>query len=73
MDLRVIEAVAGEPVHFVDDHVVDGMFLDVAEHLLQFWPRVGELGGLAPLDELLDDHSVDRCRLATIGFQLCGQ
>src|SRR5690606_17329934 len=56
MDHRVIDAVAGEAVHLVDDAVVDLVLLDVAEEALQLGPVRG-FRGLARGAELGDDRS----------------
>ncbi|MCT1437547.1 hypothetical protein M3G55_09700 [Brachybacterium paraconglomeratum] len=66
MDDRVVEAVAGDPVDFVDDAVVDWVGSDVVEHLLEC-TSAGRLRGLAGFDEFLDD---DRAEL--FGLALCG-
>ncbi len=36
VDLDVVDAVAGEAVELVDDHVVDGVLVHIFEHALQF-------------------------------------
>nr|WP_193095661.1 hypothetical protein [Brevibacterium sp. FME17] len=71
MDDRVIEPVASESVDLVDDAVPHRVGCDVVEHLLQ-GAAAGGLGGLAGLDELLDDDRAELFGLALGGFSLGG-
>src|SRR5699024_280248 len=71
VDGYVVGAIAGEPIHLVDDAVGDRVGLDVLDHLHQRGP-VGLAGGLACVDELLDDDRVDLVGLAPVRLTLGG-
>ncbi|MFT3855124.1 MAG: hypothetical protein QM733_20675 [Ilumatobacteraceae bacterium] len=66
-----IDAVAEDPVEVVDDDVVDVvMHFDPPHHLLEPRSLVDAGGGLAGLDELLDDLSPEAVRFALHGLPL---
>ncbi|QQE48150.1 hypothetical protein I6H91_08265 [Micrococcus luteus] len=69
MDHGVIEPVAGEAVDLVDDAVPHRVRGGVVEHLLECASLCG-FGGLAGLDELLDDDRAELFGLALHGFAL---
>jgi hypothetical protein len=61
---------AGEPVHLVEDHVVDIFgFLDEGQHALEL-AAVGGLGGLAPIHEHLHHLGVESLGLAFASLPL---
>lgn len=62
-DRRVVVAIASEPVHLVDDHVIQvALCLKAGEQFLQFGP-VGGLGRLTPVDVLGDNLGIKLRRL----------
>ncbi|WGX98850.1 hypothetical protein QJ852_10455 [Nocardioides sp. L-11A] len=71
VDGHVVGAVAGEPVHLVDDAVGDLVGLDVLDHPHQLG-TVGLAGRLAGVDELLGDDRVQLAGLAQVRLALRG-
>nr|WP_198145185.1 hypothetical protein [Kocuria salsicia] len=71
MDDRVVEAVASQAVDLVDDAVLDGVLGDVVEHVLE-GAALRRLGGLARLDELLDDDGAKLVSLSLSRLALGG-
>ena len=69
VDRDVVGPVPGQPVDLVDDHVLDGVLGDEPSMPLQLGP-VGGLGGLAAVDELLDDNRARAVGLAPAGLAL---
>ncbi|MGB2756337.1 MAG: hypothetical protein WBD02_01585 [Acidimicrobiia bacterium] len=71
-DGDVVGAVSGVAVDLVDDDVVDVAFgLEPREHCLELWPVRG-LGGLAPVDVLLNDDGAEALGLAEACVALRG-
>ncbi|HEV7942665.1 MAG TPA: hypothetical protein VGP17_07685 [Solirubrobacteraceae bacterium] len=71
-DRGVVVAVAGEPVDFVNDHIVQvAAGRDAIHQRAELWP-VGGLGGLTTIDVLADDLRVKACGLADTRLSLGG-
>ncbi|GMA24925.1 hypothetical protein GCM10025864_26840 [Luteimicrobium album] len=68
---HVVGTVAGEPVDLVDDAVRDAIALDVLDHAHEVG-AVCLAGGLACVDELLDDDGAELFGLPAVGFPLGG-
>lgn len=71
VDGHVVGAVAGESVDLVDDAVRDMVGLDVLDHPHQI-RAVGLTGGLAGVDEFLDDDRVQVAGLTEVRLPLGG-
>lgn len=69
MDGDVVGPVAGEAVNLVNDAVAGLVRGDVLDHPHEFGP-VGLAGGLARVDELLDDGRTELVGLALVGLTL---
>nr|WP_242684814.1 hypothetical protein [Microbacterium sp. SD291] len=59
---RIVSGVACQAVELVHDHVPDLVHLDVLEECLESW-AVGRAGGLACVDELLNDLGAEVVRV----------
>ena len=72
VDLHVVSTIAGQAVELVDDDVVNATgILEIAEHPLQL-RAIGAAGGLAAIDELLDDQGAHAGGLLLVGLSLGG-
>ncbi|MDL2081955.1 hypothetical protein QNN03_36575 [Streptomyces sp. GXMU-J15] len=70
-DLDVVDTVPGQAVDFVDEHVVDRVLGQIAQHFLEFRP-VRRLRRLPRVDELRNNHGANAFRLSAIRFALSG-
>ena len=71
VDFDIVDAVAGQPVDLVHDHVLDAVLLNVGHHGLQSG-SVGAASALPAIRELFGYGRAERGRLAAAGITLGG-